>query len=774
MSSPGHSFLSRLAVLLLPLAHFLAAQTPARISLQVTPDSSVLGAQVKLTATVAPAGATGRVTFYDGVVVLGVANLSGDQASLLTHQLPAGNRTLRVHYGGDHIYLPGNSSAVSHLVTALPSSGLQTRIGYAAGPGPALAYLAAADFNNDRRQDLLTATAEPGELTVLLSDSRGGFRAPVRTVDVGAPAGVAVGDFNGDGHTDVATADTAAGVRVFLGNGDGSFRPAVTYPTESRCTWIAASDFNLDGNTDLIVAHSSTNHLSVLLGTGDGTFQPASTFTVPGSATSVVVEDFNSDGSPDLAVIASATLTVLPGNPDGTFQPASTASTEPCTRSVAAADLNSDGKPDLAVSDTCLGGIRILLGNGDGTFRERASYLTAGAPNSMALGDFNGDGLTDIAASDPAIYSVRVLPGNGDGTFSPAQVYATAAQPGFLLAGEFNGDGRTDLVAAQKNGLQVEVFLGEEPRAVAIAAADSPTGVTSNAALPRAGETVCDYVLTNNPTQFASGPYSTMWMWTANAGCPASLASNASWLTVGTPVVSDGYNVIPISVSLNPGNFRTGTVTFSGTNFTQSFEVSQATRFVYTPNVVSLSPASGSGLNQVFTIQAYNYSDVSNGYKGIESVVFEMAGSDGASCKVTIYTEIVGYRPAGLDLGNDSTISRTALPSLQTLQTKYCTVHAASTAVSGSGNFLTIQLALSFTQALAGSRKVTGTARSMTGQTSNSVVGTWTVPIDPGAPALRIAKNAFWQFHPKPNQRHLFHCRFEPSWRRSDIRGGLG
>jgi hypothetical protein len=46
--------------------------------------------------------------------------------------------------------------------------------------------------------------------------------------------GIAVADFNGDGHLDLAVANQLTNnVSVLLGNGDGTFQPAVNYPAGS-------------------------------------------------------------------------------------------------------------------------------------------------------------------------------------------------------------------------------------------------------------------------------------------------------------------------------------------------------------------------------------------------------------------------------------------------------------------------------------------------------------------------------------------------------------
>ena len=78
------SVLSKLALVLIVLPRFLAAQLPSAVSLSTSPNPSVFGAPVVLTATVTPSSVTGQVTFYDGTTMLGVHTISGGQAVFTT------------------------------------------------------------------------------------------------------------------------------------------------------------------------------------------------------------------------------------------------------------------------------------------------------------------------------------------------------------------------------------------------------------------------------------------------------------------------------------------------------------------------------------------------------------------------------------------------------------------------------------------------------------------------------------------------------------------
>jgi len=98
------------------------------------------------------------------------------------------------------------------------------------------------------------------------------------------PWSVAVGDFNGDGIADVAIANYGSNnVSVLLGNGDGTFRAAPTLAAGTNPWFVAVGDFNGDRVPDLAVANFGSDNVSILLGNGDGTFRPATTVAAGGS-----------------------------------------------------------------------------------------------------------------------------------------------------------------------------------------------------------------------------------------------------------------------------------------------------------------------------------------------------------------------------------------------------------------------------------------------------------------------------------------------------------
>ena len=101
-----------------------------------------------------------------------------------------------------------------------------------------------------------------------------------------------------------------------LGNGDGGFQAEQTFVAGISPVSVAVGDFNGDGKSDLAVADPETDSVSVLVGNGDGSFQAAGGFGADFSPVSVAVGDFNGDGKPDLAVVNgySANVSVLINN----------------------------------------------------------------------------------------------------------------------------------------------------------------------------------------------------------------------------------------------------------------------------------------------------------------------------------------------------------------------------------------------------------------------------------------------------------------------------
>lgn len=155
------------------------------------------------------------------------------------------------------------------------------------------------------------------------------------------PSYVAVGDFNEDGKPDLAVASWGRGgagvgndLSILLGNGDGTFGAASPIYTGHFELAVVVGDFNGDGHADLALSGYGSGNITILLGKGDGTFGLANDmdhqYTSGGIAagqTTLVSGDFNRDGKLDLASLITTkggnfydSVGIYLGNGDGTFQ----------------------------------------------------------------------------------------------------------------------------------------------------------------------------------------------------------------------------------------------------------------------------------------------------------------------------------------------------------------------------------------------------------------------------------------------------------------------
>lgn len=453
----------------------------------------------------------------DGITDLAAANAQGVNVSVLIGKGSGGlgDGTFEQHivYATGHYpraiaTLDFNRDGITDLVTANQGSDdLSVLLGngsqgigdgtfaapltYAAGEDPV--SVASGDFNKDGIPDLVTANNDNNSVLILLGDGSEvvGDNTFASQITFGAgmgPRSITAGDYNGDGITDLATANRDSDdVSVLLGNGsagnnDGTFAPHVTYAVGESPEGMTIGDFNGDGIADLIVVNRDTDAVSVLLGqgserTGDGTFAPQVTYPVGDAPYSVATADFNGDGITDLAVTNAGTnnISVLLGQGtggigDGTFAAQTTYPVGMGPIGLTTGDFNSDGITDLAVTNIGFDNISVLLGNGtadvgDGTFSPQVTYPVARGPFAVTTGDFNADGITDLAVANINSNDVSILLGNGsdnagDGTFAAAVNYPVLRNPISLATGDFNGDRITDLVVATIGSNSVSILRG--------------------------------------------------------------------------------------------------------------------------------------------------------------------------------------------------------------------------------------------------------------------------------------------------------------------------
>jgi hypothetical protein len=326
---------------------------------------------------------------------------------------------------------------------------------------------APGDFNGDGHADL--AVAVEGGISLLFGKGDGTFSS-VEFYDLGQTVGsVAVADFTGDKLPDIAVTLTAPFPRVLVGNGQGGFTlgpdPNSSYGSQAADPNAAAADFNGDGKMDLDLGNEPPNFSgggtqSIAFGKGNGTFQAP--IAIPGA--SPIIADVNGDGRADMISVNGLTVTVLLGLSNGTFETVTTNLRDAATV-FGVGDVNKDGKPDLVVSYP--DHLEIWLGNGNGSFSYFSSVATLGLANSpiAAVTDVDGDGNSDIlvvvdTSVLPAFAYLTIFYGNGDGTFQPPVTLPTSHQYTQAVVVDLNRDHLPDLVLSDGATVATMMNLG--------------------------------------------------------------------------------------------------------------------------------------------------------------------------------------------------------------------------------------------------------------------------------------------------------------------------
>jgi hypothetical protein len=200
-----------------------------------------------------------------------------------------------------------------------------------------------------------------------------------------------------------------------------------------------------------------------------------------------------------------------------------------------------------------------------------------------------------------------------------------------------------------------------------------------------------------------------------SSGCSWTATSNAPWITINTGASGSGPGAVAYSVAANLGPQRTGTITIAGEVFTITQQA--AVGNLSTPTVGVPNPASGAGTSRTF---AFTFSDNDGAADlSVLNVLIHDAVDGRNSCYLA-YVRSINTLVLVNDAGNAGGPFAGALvfPATGSIANSQCTIHAAGSSATASGNTITLNLNVSFKTPFAGTRILYMAARDNAGNNS--------------------------------------------------------
>ena len=290
-----------------------------------------------------------------------------------------------------------------------------------------------------------------------------------REIKTGPPSddnrAVVTGDFNEDGHLDLATGPYS----LLFGGGDGRFTSS---GTSSATQSVTAADFDEDGHQDVAAATGEFGSFRLGWGRAERRLDVEHVAFTSGSPTVLAHGNLDErDLRPELVIISSVntiSVTVLGGTGRSFVElHRSVVGGLAWIADLAIRDFDGDGANDVLVVGITTALPRepavalVFHGLRDGRLQipDRSFTVTgvvSGGDVPMATGDFDRDGDFDFACGNPSSRlgepGIPLFFNNGAGLFAPGRRLESSAVS-HLATGDLLGDGVDDLVALSSSRL---------------------------------------------------------------------------------------------------------------------------------------------------------------------------------------------------------------------------------------------------------------------------------------------------------------------------------
>jgi len=326
---------------------------------------------------------------------------------------------------------------------------------------------------------IVTANTGSDDISVLRQGPDGSFFPLQAALPVGRfPTGVALGDLDGDGLTDIVVANSAIDQKQLIREGDGSvtvlrqeedgvFRTVLDLPAGKNPQSVAIARMDDDRFADIVVVNGVSEDVTILYHQADGGFRSITPPTPVGKSPGrVATADLDNDGRTDLVVVNSESDSVSilyqeadPTGPAGPFrQHVEGVGIGPW--GVLVADVTGDQHLDIITADNGSNTVSVLAGGAKRSFAPVRNFVAGSYPVSVAA--ISGDkGRVDLVTADANDGTISFLRGLGEGDFSERPRTSTGTTPNAVEGVDVNADGRVDLITSNALSKDLSVLLGQ-------------------------------------------------------------------------------------------------------------------------------------------------------------------------------------------------------------------------------------------------------------------------------------------------------------------------
>jgi cysteine-rich repeat protein len=254
----------------------------------------------------------------------------------------------------------------------------------------------------------------------------------------------AIGDFDGDGKSDVLWRNTSTGANAIWRSADSTTKIAVTGIADQH--WIVAGrgDFNGDGKSDILWRNLSTGANSIWKSGNSATKQVLTTVAEL-SWKIVGVGDFAGDGKSDILWRNSISgADSLWNDADSTRKVLLAGVSDLAWKVVGIGDVNGDRKSDIVWRNTSTGADVIWKSANKSTSQAMAGVGDL-AWKVVGIGDFNGDGKSDVFWRNTSTGADSIWL-SAISTTKQATMGVTSQSWQVANIGDYTGDGKADVL----------------------------------------------------------------------------------------------------------------------------------------------------------------------------------------------------------------------------------------------------------------------------------------------------------------------------------------